>query len=63
MIWEKIMTSLRSDGGGVAQISSDLSLPPEEVEKLVWGLVTIGITSGDVVRLPTPRRANLRLVE
>lgn len=63
MIWEKIMTSLRTNGSGAAQISSELSLPPEEVEKLVWGLVTIGVTSSDVVRLSPPRRANLRLVD
>lgn len=63
MIWEKIMASLRGNGGGAAQISSDLSLPPEEVEKLVWGLVTIGITASNATRFPTTRRANLRLVE
>lgn len=63
MIWEKIMTSLRESGSGVAQISSELALPSEEVEKLVWGLVTIGITTSTGPRLASTRRANLRLVE
>jgi Zn-dependent peptidase ImmA (M78 family)/transcriptional regulator with XRE-family HTH domain len=62
-VWEKILTSLRDSGMGAAQISSDLSIPPEEVEKLIWGLVTIGVTtpSGPIFR--SSKRPNLKLVK
>jgi Zn-dependent peptidase ImmA (M78 family)/DNA-binding XRE family transcriptional regulator len=63
MVWEKIMASLRATGSGPQEIASDLALPPDEVEKLVWGLVTIGLTSSGTVPFPSDRRGNLKLVE
>lgn len=62
MVWEKIMTSLRASGSGAREISEALAIPPEEVEKLVWGLVTIGLTSSDPISMPSPRRGHLRIV-
>lgn len=63
MIWEKIMAALRAEGSGAHKIADDLSLPPQEVEKLIWGLATIGLTSPNSVVLPSRRRGVLKLVE
>jgi len=62
-VWEKIMTSLRSTGSGPHQISSELAIPADEVEKLVWGLVTIGLSSSGVIPFPSAKRAELRVVK
>jgi Zn-dependent peptidase ImmA (M78 family)/DNA-binding XRE family transcriptional regulator len=62
-LWEKIFVSLRADGISKNDIARHLSLSVEEIEKLVWGLVTMGIATshGPIVR--SKRRANLRLVD
>jgi Zn-dependent peptidase ImmA (M78 family)/DNA-binding XRE family transcriptional regulator len=61
-LWEKIFVSLRSDGISKADIAEDLSLSVEEIEKLVWGLVTMGLKSHSGPVFPTKHRANLRLI-
>ncbi|HEX4737065.1 MAG TPA: XRE family transcriptional regulator [Allosphingosinicella sp.] len=63
MVWEKIMASLRSTGDGVHAISRDLSIPTEEVEKLVWGLVTIGLSAVAGPVWSSSKKGHLRLVE
>ena len=60
-VWEKMFASLRSGGVLKEDIARDLSIPTQEIEKLVWGLVTIGVTTDGPV-IPSSRRATLRLV-
>jgi Zn-dependent peptidase ImmA (M78 family)/DNA-binding XRE family transcriptional regulator len=63
MVWEKVMASLRATGSGPHEISNDLAIPPDEVEKLVWGLVTMGLTSSGTVPFPNSKRANLTVIK
>jgi Zn-dependent peptidase ImmA (M78 family)/transcriptional regulator with XRE-family HTH domain len=63
LIWEKILASLRASGGSAAQISDELAIPPEEVEKLIWGLVTIGLTAPSGPVYASTRKPSLRLVK
>jgi Zn-dependent peptidase ImmA (M78 family)/DNA-binding XRE family transcriptional regulator len=63
LVWEKIMTSLRATGDSSEAIASDLSIPTEEVEKLVWGLVTIGLSSPKGPVFGSRRRASLTVVK
>jgi Zn-dependent peptidase ImmA (M78 family)/DNA-binding XRE family transcriptional regulator len=63
LVWEKVMTSLRSSGEGAATIATDLSIPTDEVEKLVWGLVTIGLSSADGPVYGSKRRASLSVIK
>jgi Zn-dependent peptidase ImmA (M78 family) len=63
-IWEKVLLMLRQEGVSKDQVAHELAIPPAEIDKLVWGLVTIGLASpaGPVYR--SARRAtNLRLYE
>ena len=62
-IWEKVSSLLRSEGKGVIEIADQLDLPSDEVEKLLWGLTTLGLTSTTGPRVPTNPKGNLRLVE
>jgi Zn-dependent peptidase ImmA (M78 family)/DNA-binding XRE family transcriptional regulator len=61
-LWEKIFTSLRADGISKADVARHLSLSVEEIEKLVWGLVTMGLASHQGPLVQSKRRGNLRLV-
>lgn len=42
-VWQKVFTDLRKEGRGVQFIADELSLPPDEIVRLVFGLVTIGL--------------------
>jgi Zn-dependent peptidase ImmA (M78 family)/transcriptional regulator with XRE-family HTH domain len=44
-VWQKVFAALRDDGLGLESIADDLQLPTDEVVKLVFGLVTIGLPS------------------
>ncbi|MCG0994849.1 XRE family transcriptional regulator [Acetobacter indonesiensis] len=63
MVWEKVMASLRSTGGGVYQISEELHLPTSEVEKLVWGLTTMALTPNKGPIFQSDKKPVLRLVK
>ena len=62
-IWETVFKTLRNEGVVMAEIAQRLKVPPEEIEMLVFGLVTMGISPS---RHPTSRgprmRGHLRLV-
>ena len=45
-VWQKVFAELRRDGRGVQFIADELRLPPDEIVKLVFGLVTIGLPTG-----------------
>lgn len=45
-VWQKVFADLRKDGHGVQFIADELCLPVDEIVKLVFGLVTIGLPVG-----------------
>jgi Zn-dependent peptidase ImmA (M78 family)/DNA-binding XRE family transcriptional regulator len=63
-VWEKVLGMLRQEGISKDQIAYELAIPPAEIDKLVWGLVTIGLASppGPVYR-SSRRATGLRLYE
>jgi Zn-dependent peptidase ImmA (M78 family) len=63
-VWEKVLGMLRQEGVSKDQIAHELAIPPAEIDKLVWGLVTIGLASpvGPVYR-PARRATGLRVYE
>jgi len=44
-VWQKVFAELRKEGNGVQFIADELRLPVDELAKLVFGLVTIGLSS------------------
>lgn len=61
LVWQKIFGLLREDGLGLSDVASALNVPPEEVVKLVFGLVTVGLPSSGITST-SARRPELRLV-
>lgn len=61
-IWQKVFGDLRKEGVGIEALASQLTVPAEELVKLVFGLATVGITGGRVSAGSTGSRPNLRLV-
>jgi Zn-dependent peptidase ImmA (M78 family)/transcriptional regulator with XRE-family HTH domain len=62
-VWQKVFADLRKDDRGVQFIADDLCLPSDEIVKLVFGLVMIGLPAGGQ---PTGQRhigPNLRVVK
>ena len=62
-VWEKIFAALRSEGHGGAHLSNLLSGPQAEAERLVFGLVTLGVPVNEDVIPSRAKGAHLRLVE
>lgn len=62
-VWQKITESLRATGQSLQSISEDIGIPYDELQKLVWGLVTVGIAGTDSPSAQSRRRANLSLVK
>lgn len=44
-VWQKVFTQLRKSGVGVEALADKLNVPSEELVKLVFGLVTVGLPS------------------
>jgi Zn-dependent peptidase ImmA (M78 family) len=63
LVWEKVFTQLRAEGVNKEDIAHQLALPPDEVEKLVWGLVTMGLSNNSPPLKQSRRRGNLRLID
>ncbi|HTV44386.1 MAG TPA: ImmA/IrrE family metallo-endopeptidase [Stellaceae bacterium] len=62
-VWEKVLGALRQEGVTKDHIADDLAIPPAEIEKLVWGLATIGLSSPTASHFRSDKRATLRLVK
>jgi Zn-dependent peptidase ImmA (M78 family)/DNA-binding XRE family transcriptional regulator len=61
-VWQKVFASLRASGLGVQFLADKLLVPTDELVKLVFGLVTVGLPAAGTAP-PTARpRANLKLV-
>lgn len=61
-VWQKVFAFLRKEGKGIQFVADKLSLPADEIVKLVFGLVTIGLPT---TSLPQRRsiRASLRVIK
>jgi Zn-dependent peptidase ImmA (M78 family)/DNA-binding XRE family transcriptional regulator len=62
-VWEKVLAALRHEGVTKDHIADELALPSAEIEKLVWGLVTIGLSNPEGPLFRSERRAELRLIK
>jgi|SRR5580692_273932 Zn-dependent peptidase ImmA (M78 family)/DNA-binding XRE family transcriptional regulator len=62
-VWQKVFANMRSSGQGIQFLADKLLVPADELVKLVFGLVTVGLpsTSGDLIGGQS--RAALRLVK
>ncbi len=56
-VWEKVLSMLRQEGVTKDQIAQELAIPPSEIDKLVWGLVTMGLSSPGGPVYSSARRA------
>jgi Zn-dependent peptidase ImmA (M78 family)/DNA-binding XRE family transcriptional regulator len=63
VVWKKVFDDLRKDNLGIQGLAAKLLVPAEELVKLVFGLVTIGIPSGTAGPSGAKRTPNLHLVE
>lgn len=61
-VWQKVFSELRKDGMGAEHLAEELCLPMDEIVKLVFGLVMVGIPSSVRAALPQGKKAKLRLV-
>ncbi|MDE2363941.1 MAG: ImmA/IrrE family metallo-endopeptidase [Hyphomicrobiales bacterium] len=62
-VWRKVFAALRSEGLGVQGLADKLLIPAEEIVKLVFGLVTIGLPPGDPKATTHPRGAHLTVIK
>jgi len=62
-IWQKVFADLRKDGNGVQFLADALLLPPDEIAKLVFGLVTIGLSATNKPAGSSTKIANLRVIK
>ena len=63
-IWQKVLSEVRRDEQlGLGGLSELLSLPEGELEKLLFGLVTVGVPSAPRTAPVTPPRGKLRIVK
>jgi Zn-dependent peptidase ImmA (M78 family)/DNA-binding XRE family transcriptional regulator len=62
-LWDQMFTALRADGMGKDQLAAELHVPATEIEKLVFGLVLMGLSPTDRPLALSARRAELRLIE
>lgn len=46
-VWQKVFAQLRREGRGVQSLADRLLLPSDEIVKLVFGLVTIGLATNE----------------
>jgi Zn-dependent peptidase ImmA (M78 family)/DNA-binding XRE family transcriptional regulator len=62
-IWQKVFADLRKSGQGIQFLADKLLVPAEELVKLVFGLVTVGLPSSVDAPRTGPSRPNLRLIK
>ncbi|WP_425907617.1 ImmA/IrrE family metallo-endopeptidase [Nitrobacter sp. TKz-YC02] len=61
-VWQKVLADMRRDGQGLQSLADKLLIPNEELVKLVFGLVTVGLPANSVSKKPPATRSHLRLV-
>lgn len=64
LVLEKVFTALRDEGLGKADVARQLTIPPEEINELTFGLMLNALKGGrSADAVPKASRANLRLVK
>lgn len=61
-VWQKVFAELRREGVGVQSLADRLLLPAEEIVKLVFGLVTIGLPTNEA-GVPSKHGAHLTIIK
>ena len=61
-VWRKVFDLLREDGLTLNDLARGLSVPADELVKLVFGLVTVGLP-GSEIATSTPKRSQLHLIK
>jgi Zn-dependent peptidase ImmA (M78 family)/transcriptional regulator with XRE-family HTH domain len=62
-VWKKVLLELRRDGLGVQSLADRLLLPVDEIVKLVFGLVTIGLPSNEGQIGPKQKVGHLTVIK
>jgi Zn-dependent peptidase ImmA (M78 family)/transcriptional regulator with XRE-family HTH domain len=62
-VWNKVFSEIRRDGFGVQSLADILLLPANEIVKLVFGLVTIGLPTSEVVHGAKQRAGHLTVIK
>lgn len=62
-VWRKVFAALRSEGVGLQGLADKLLVPPDEIVRLVFGLVTIGLPSSDASAASPPRGSRLTVIK
>jgi Zn-dependent peptidase ImmA (M78 family)/transcriptional regulator with XRE-family HTH domain len=61
-VWQKVLAELRKDGRGLQYLADKLLVPNEELIKLLFGLVTVGLPSLSGGGTRPPNNSHLKLV-
>jgi Zn-dependent peptidase ImmA (M78 family)/transcriptional regulator with XRE-family HTH domain len=61
-VWQKVFALLREEGSGLSDLAAHLLVPQDELVKLVFGLVTVGLPSSSAGGASIAKRPPLRLV-
>jgi Zn-dependent peptidase ImmA (M78 family)/DNA-binding XRE family transcriptional regulator len=61
-VWQKVFADLRKDNRGIQYLADKLCVPMNELVKLVFGLVTVGLPSGNPIGSGGPSKPQLHLV-
>lgn len=62
-VWQKVFADMRRNGEGLQALADKLLIPTEELVKLVFGLVTVGLPTNSMLNKPIANRSShLRLV-
>jgi Zn-dependent peptidase ImmA (M78 family)/DNA-binding XRE family transcriptional regulator len=62
-VWQKVFADLRKDGQGVQYLADRLLLPSNEIAKLVFGLVTVGLPSSGASNGSRQKAGHLVLIK
>lgn len=62
-VWKKVFAFLRDEGIGIESLADELMVPTEEVFRLVFGLVTIGLPNPSATKAVNRSRNHLRVVK
>lgn len=61
-LWQKVLMQLRKEGLGLAGLAEKLSIPPEELAKLVFGLAPVALPGGGASSHIPSTKPSLKLV-
>lgn len=62
-VWQKVFADMRRSGQGLQSLADKLLIPNDELIKLVFGLVTVGLPDNSTSHKSSSVRTHLRLVK